>query len=163
MAEELNQEFHHTTEQHIHLHLDGNVTIELAGPVTLNHQYPPRPAVRAQIKIGDKMSPGRISIDATTKQAEIKYTDDRGDTDAAAPDGAVVTFASDNDAVATVDPNTGAITPVAEGDFNVSATIAGADGSPIMEPDGVTPFTVEPSAETIVAGAAVGAELEIAG
>jgi hypothetical protein len=105
--------------------------------------------------------PATLSIDDTTGALSLVWVDDKGDTDAAAPAGALVAFTVDNPAVATVDPATGIIAPLAEGVANGSATITGADGSPLLEPDGVTPYTVTPIPFTVVAGAAVGVQFEI--
>lgn len=104
---------------------------------------------------------GQITVDTTTEQASVVFVDDKGDTDAPAPEGAVVTYTSDNEAVATVDPASGKVTPVAEGTANIGATIADASGNPIMEPDGTTPFTVQPVPVTVGPGAAVGAALSL--
>jgi uncharacterized protein YjdB len=108
--------------------------------------------------------PGQISVDTVGESATIEWVDDRGDTNAPAPAGAVVTFTSDNPAVATVatdatNPLQGDVTPVAEGTANIGATIADASGNPILEPDGVTPFTVASVAVTVGPGAADSATL----
>lgn len=103
---------------------------------------------------------GQITVDTTNEQASVVFVDDKGDTDAPAPEGAVVTYTSDNEAVATVD-STGKVTPVAEGTANIGATIADASGNPIMEPDGTTPFAVQPVQVTVGPGQAVGAELSL--
>ena len=110
--------------------------------------------------------PGQITVDTTNEQALFAWVDDHGDTNADAPSNAsgaaAVTFAIDNTAVATIDPASGAITPVAEGTANVSATIAYPDGSEVFEADGVTPFPVpSPVAITVSAGAAVGDALSL--
>lgn len=110
--------------------------------------------------------PGQITVDTTNETVTLAFADDKGDTDAAAPDGAVVTFTSDNPSVATVATDSsnsfqGDITPVAEGTANIGATIADASGNPITEPDGVTPFSVSPVAVTVSAGAADSATLTL--
>lgn len=116
--------------------------------------------------------PGQITVDTTNETATFGFVDDKGDTDAAAPtspDGSpvVVTFASDNAAVATVvtdasNPLQGDIIPVTEGTANISATLANADGTPVLEADGVTPFpTPAAVAVTVSAGAAVGDALTL--
>lgn len=106
--------------------------------------------------------PGAINVDTTNETVSIGFVDDKGDTDAAAPDGAVVAYTSDNEAVATVDPTSGAITPVAEGTANIGATLTAADGSPLLEADGVTPFPAPATvAVTVSAGAAVGDALTL--
>ena len=98
--------------------------------------------------------PGSITVDTTNETATVSFVDDHGDTNATAPIAAsgsplVVTFSSDNESVATVatdpaNPLQGDITPVAEGTANISATIGYADGSPVLEADGSTPFPSRP-------------------
>jgi hypothetical protein len=126
------------------------------------------PATSAVLRIGGTM-PGQITVDTTNETVTLEWVDDKGDTNAVAPtspDGSpvVVTFTSDNDAVATVvadasSPLQGDITPVAEGSANIGATIADDQGNPVLEPDGVTPFSVASVAVTVGPGAAVGAAL----
>lgn len=132
----------------------------------INHHHPAppqqNPAVSATLK-GTNM-PGQITVDTTNETVTLEWVDDHGDADATAPDGAVVTFSSDNPAVATVttDPSNslqGDVSLVAEGQANLSATIADASGNPILEPDGVTPFSVAPVQVTVSAGAADSAQL----
>lgn len=125
----------------------------------------PRP-YSAILTLQGGVMPGQITVDTTNATATVSFVDDKGDTNAPAPAGAVVTFTSDNPAVATIatsagDALVGDITPVAEGSANIGATIADASGNPILEPDGVTPFSVSAAAVTVVAGAAVGAELTL--
>lgn len=104
----------------------------------------------------------QINIDEQNKLAEIHWVDDHGDTDADAPSNAQIAFDSDNPSVATVDAQSGKITPVAEGSFNLSVEFTDSTtGGPLMEPDGQTPFQVTTAPVQIVAGAAVGAELEV--
>lgn len=110
--------------------------------------------------------PGQITVDTTNETVTLAWVDDKGDTDAAAPDGAVVTFTSDNEFVASVtadpaNPLQGDVTAVSEGTANLGAAIADAAGNPILEPDGVTPFAVDPVTVTVSAGAAVGAALTL--
>jgi hypothetical protein len=133
------------------------------GPIKAKIKRLPRPLgpVTAILTIGGSIMPGTITVDTTNEQAAVNYVDDKGDTDAPAPEGAVVTYVSDNPAVATVDPTSGKVAPVAEGTANISATIADAAGQPILEPDGVTPFSVQPVAVTVGPGAAVGAGLSL--
>lgn len=107
------------------------------------------------------MSPAKVSIDEKNEQAELAWVDDKGDTDAQAPPGAQVTYGVDNPAVVTVDPQSGKLTPLAEGSASVTVSIVGPDGGPLLEPDGVTPFAAQPGAVEIVAGQAVGATLSI--
>jgi hypothetical protein len=125
-------------------------------------------AVRAVLTIqtqGEPM-PGQINVDTTNETVLLGFVDDHGDVAAAPVDASgsavVVTFVSDTPAVATIandssNPLQGDITVVAEGVANISATIAYADGSPVLEADGVTPFPVPaPVAITVSAGPAVG-------
>lgn len=110
--------------------------------------------------------PAQISIDDQNGTAQLYWVDDKGDTDAPRPDGAQVSFASSDPAVATVapdpaNPDLAHITPVAEGAGQLQVNITGADGQPLMEPDGTTPFAVQPADFQVVAGAAVGAGLAI--
>ena len=111
--------------------------------------------------------PGSITVDTTNETVTVEFEDDKGDTNASAPIAAsgsplVVTFASDNEAVATVatdgtNPLQGDVTVVGEGSANLSASLAYADGTPVLEADGVTPFPAPASvAVTVSAGAAVG-------
>ena len=59
-----------------------------------------------------------VSTDAGSLVATVNYN-------SAAISGATVTWSGDNDAVATIDPNTGAVTLVAAGTVNFTATFAG--------------------------------------
>lgn len=157
--------FHHFDGPiEIDLDIGGDLTLAGAIGITLL----PLPAVRAVLVItptqGVNQVPGQISVDTVGESATIEWVDDRGDTNAPAPAGAVVTFTSDNPAVATVatdatNPLQGDVTPVAEGTANIGATIADASGNPILEPDGVTPFTVASVAVTVGPGAADSATL----
>lgn len=138
-------------------------------------------AVKAVLTInkGDSM-PGVISIDAKTASATVEFKDDHENV-AAVPAGAVVTFTSDNPAIATIAPDPanqykGDITPVsintdAAGNAlldangapitcNIDATITeGTTGNQIMEPDGVTPFTVAPGPVYVGPGDAASADM----
>ena len=86
------------------------------------------------------MSSGPVGSTAT---ASISFEDASGDPTAPpAGNGSgplLVTFSSDNDAVDTVDGN-GVVTRVVLGTANISANVTNADGSPLLESDGVTPF-----------------------
>lgn len=108
------------------------------------------------------MSPAQLTVDETG-QSQLNWIDDKGDKDAPAPPNAQVTYSVDNPAVGTADPNTGVVTPAGEGDANLTATITDSTtGGPLMEPDGVTPFSVQPAPFRVVAGQAVAAgELSI--
>lgn len=107
------------------------------------------------------MGAATITVDTTTGVASLTWVDDHGDTDAAQPANAVVTWSSDNPAVLTIDPSSGAVTPVAEGTANISVALTDSTtGGPLLEADGVTPFPVPaPLAQPVVAGAAVLAEI----
>ena len=122
----------------------------------------PGQPVTAILTIGASLMPTQLSVDDTTGTAKLVWVDDKGDTDAAAPANAAVEYGIDNAAVATIDAATGQITPVAEGDANVTVTITDtATGGQLMEADGVTPFQAQPAAFSVVAGTAVGAGLQI--
>jgi hypothetical protein len=94
-----------------------------------------------------------INVDSTTATLSLSFVDDRGDV-ATAPAGATVAYASDNAAVATVDATSGKIVGVLAGTFNASATVTNADGTPTLEPDGVTDFSPAPVNVTVDPGAA---------
>lgn len=129
---------------------------------------PASPAVSARLIVVDNQGeqvPGTITVDTVGEAASLQFIDDKGDTDAAPPtaaDGsaAVITFTSSDPAVLTVD-DSGAITVVGEGTALLSCNIEDATGAPILEPDGVTPFTPDPVSLTVMAGAAVGARLAV--
>lgn len=139
-----------------------NVTISFAGPLSVVLVPPPQPpAVSARITFRGETMPGQITVDTTDETVSIEWLDDKGDTDAAEPDGAVVTFTSDNEAVATVD-DAGKITAVGEGVANIGASLTGSDGNPLLEADGTTPFAQpSPVAVTVSAGEAVGDALSL--
>jgi uncharacterized protein YjdB len=149
----------------IDLDLGGEVAVTLAGAIGVT--LLPLPAVRANLTVTPTQGvgmPGSITVDTTNETATVAFVDDKGDDNAPTPAGAVVTFTSDNEAVATVaadsvNPLQGDVTPVAEGTANIGATIADASGNPILEPDGVTPFTVASVAVTVGPGAADSATL----
>jgi len=156
--------------------VDAEASLVGAITVTLQEPAPAQPvATHARLVVtptqGANM-PGTITVDTTNETATVEFLDDHGDTNAAPPVAAsgsplVVTFASDNDAVATIatdsaNPLQGDVTPVAEGTANLSATLAYADGSPVLEADGVTPFPQPGSVQvTVNAGAAVGDALSL--
>ena len=113
------------------------------------------------------MPPVTITVDTTNEVATLEFVDDKGDTNAAAPDGAIVNFTSDNTAALTIEtvaanPLQGDISVVGEGVANVGATITDASGNPLLEADGVTPWpSIETVAVTVDPGAAVGAQLSV--
>ena len=150
----------HEMEIHVHLHFDSPVTINVVHP-----QPPPRRAVKATLHTEELNGmAGVITVD-TGGKVKLTFDDDKGDTDALAPDGAVITYTSDNEAVATVssdpvNPLEGDVSGVTEGSANIGATITNPDGSSVLEPDGITPFTVASVSVTVGAGLAVSATLE---
>jgi hypothetical protein len=157
--------FHHFPEG-IPLSVTEAITAQLT---VLGQNTPPSPAVATSAVLtlkGAKM-PGQITVDTTNETVTLSFVDDHGDTDAAAPAGAVVVFASDNPAVATVAldasvPFQADVTPVAEGTANISATLTDASGNPLTEADGSTPFPAPDSVEVTVApGSAVGDALTL--
>lgn len=90
-------------------------------------------------------------------QATQNFTDANGLV-AAAPAGLVEAWSSDNPAVATIDPVSGAVTEVTDGTCNISVANTGA-----FLPDGVTPFP-DPAAYalTVAAGGAVASTISVA-
>lgn len=107
---------------------------------------------------------GAINVDTLNETVTLEFVDDHGNA-ADGPTGVVVAFASDNESVVTVavdsaNPMQGDVTVVGIGTANLSATLANADGSPVLEADGVTAFPVPASvAVTVSAGPAVGDSL----
>lgn len=97
-----------------------------------------------------------ITVRGDPMQATQNFTDANGLV-AAAPAGLVEAWASDNDAVATVDAASGAVTEVGEGTANISVANSGA-----FLPDGVTPFPdPAPFALTVTVGAAVASTISV--
>ena len=148
----------------------GPLAIDVTGAVnvTVIQPTPSAPvATRAVLIIksitgGTNNMPGQITVDTVNEIVSIQWVDDKGDTDATGPVGAVVTYASDNPAAATIDPTSGAFSLLTEGSGNATATIANADGTPVLEADGVTPFpTPAPAPFTVGPGAAVGEALAL--
>jgi hypothetical protein len=133
--------------------------------VTLVQPAPaPDAATRAILITKGSAMPGTITVDTTDETATLAWVDDKGDV-TTGPAGVVVTFTSDTPTVATVaadatNPLQGDVTPVGIGTASIGATMANADGSPVMEADGVTPFPAVGSVTvTVTAGAAAGAAL----
>lgn len=131
---------------------------------------PSNPATSAVLTVKGSDMSGAINVDTTNETVLLGFVDDHGDTNAAPPAAAsgaalVVTFASDAPSVVTVatdptNPLQGDISVLAEGTANISATLAYADGTPVLEADGVTPFPVPAAvAVTVSAGPAVGDDL----
>jgi hypothetical protein len=130
------------------------------------NRHQPLPATHAVLTLnkGETM-PGQINVDTKNETVTLGFLDDKNNANAAAPAGVVVTFISDNPAVASVaasatSPLQADVTVVTEGTANLGATLANADGTPVLEADGVTAFPVPtPVTVTVSAGAAVGAAL----
>lgn len=102
--------------------------------------------------------PGQITVDTTNETVAVAFYDDKQNV-TSAPEGATVTFSADNPAVVTVatdpaNPLQGDITPVGVGTAVVSAALTDANGQPLMEPDGVTQFSVQPVSVSVTPGAA---------
>lgn len=155
---------------YLHNDTENPLVINLVGPVNLVVQEAPEtqpgPAVGAIMTIGGNIvgtsSPAvtSITVDEDNQQANIKWVDDKGDTDAAQPPNAAVAWGSDNPAIATVDASSGAITPVAEGSANVTVTVTDNTTGQPFEFNG-TALSISPAPIQVVAGDAVGAELTI--
>jgi hypothetical protein len=129
-----------------------------------------RPAVSAAVLIEGPttMSGTSISIDDRTGKAKLAWEDDHGDV-TSKPDGALVSWSSNDVAVATIavdtaDPtgDTADITPVAVGTAVITATVTAADGTPLQKPDGTGPFTIPPAEVDVVPGAADQVVLSVA-
>lgn len=110
--------------------------------------------------------PGSINVDTTNETVTLAFADHAGNP-APEPAGASVTFTSDNEAVLTVatdptNPLQGDVTPLTVGQANLGASLTGADGNPLLEADGVTPFPApDPVLVTVSAGAAESASLSL--
>ncbi len=114
----------------------------------------PSGAVTSIILIG---GPAMPTVDTTGQFATQSFTDDKGDADSA-PAGLVEAWSSDNTAVATVDPATGALTYLSVGSANISVANSGA-----FLPAGVTAFPSPPSAAvTVTPGLPVASTITIA-
>lgn len=123
---------------------------------------PPITATKAVLTLTGDNGMSVLTVDSTGA-LKTTYDDDKGDTDAPAPAGAVSTFSVGADPtkpgvvpVTTVDPASGAITVGPEGDSGVfidslNGTALKADGTAIADPAPL-PFTIQ-------AGAAVTANL----
>lgn len=154
---------------HVHHHFDGPVPLELVGEiVTLLGKAPVR-ATRARLTLGEvaPMAPTQVTVDTVNEIVRIEFEDDKGDTDAVAPAGSVATFTSDNPSVIAVapqdgDPLVGVLSVLAEGTANIGATIVGPDGQPLVDSASGAPWPpIDSVAVTVVAGAAVGARLDV--
>lgn len=142
----------------VRLHFDASasgildlVTVPLTGPAT--------GTLLTITTTGEVDMPASLNVDQTGK-ATLSFTDDHGNT-TSAPEGAVVTFTSDNEAVVSVvadatDPLAGDLTPVAPGTANITADVTGA-----LEADGVTPFPPASAEVSVGPGPAVGDALTI--
>lgn len=109
----------------------------------------------------------QLTVDAAGV-AKFQFDDDKGDI-VGAPQGdgtgIVVSFVSDNPAVVSgygpategVDANgapqwTASPTVVADGDFNLSASVANTSGAPLVDDDGSTAFVQAPAVPVNLAG-----------
>lgn len=126
----------------------------------------PEASTHAALKLtqGDLPAmPASITVDDTNKKITLSWLDDKGDTDAAAPAGAVATATVDNPTVLplTPDPANAFAWDIAgqtEGTATVTVSLLGAGGSNLTEADGTTPFPpVPPVSVTVTAGGAVSA------
>ena len=123
----------------------------------------PVSAGSAVISVSTKGSTMSFNVDDTTGNAVLGFEDDHGDPVGPPPgdgSGLVVTFASNDNTVCTVGTAVAGtdaagnvnyeapLTPVAEGSFDLSATVDNASGAPLTDADGVTPF-VQPTAITV--------------
>jgi hypothetical protein len=154
-------------ERHLLKRIDRTLHTFLQDWLGTNNPYAHQ-AVTGRLSQGE--TPMSLTVDAAGN-AHFQFEDDKGDI-AAAPtgdgSGITVTFASDNPAVvsayaaATEAPDangnpeyTAAPTVVADGTFNLSAAVANTSGAPLLDDDGVTPFTQPaPVAVTLTAGQA---------
>lgn len=138
----------------INLNVSGRVDVVVT-------QLPPPPGPARHVRLtlkriqGEQM--GNMTVDTVGETATVEFLDDHQDV-TSAPDGAVVNFSSSNESVATIvadpaNPLVGNVTPVAMGDVTLSANVVGADGNPVLEPDGVTPFSATADL-TVAAGPA---------
>lgn len=144
-----------TLDINVNLHFD-RLQVSITPP-----RLPGQP-VTAFLTIGGNLMPASLSVDDTTGKVLLTWVDDKGDTDAAAPPNARIQFGCDNPAVATVDADSGAILPTAEGSANATVEITDSTtGGPLLEPDGVTPFAPASVSFSVVPGAAVGVALSV--
>jgi hypothetical protein len=155
----------------INLNLTVGLTPELEKLLRRIFALPGRAVAASMFVKGDpSMSSATFTVDTTDGVANLQFTDDKGDTDAAAPAGLTAAFTSDNPAACTIandatNPLQGDITVVGEGVANISVALTDANGnSPPLEADGVTPWAaIDPVQVTVDPGAAVGARLSVTG
>lgn len=112
--------------------------------------------------------PHEITVDTTNETATVEFVDDHGDTTTTPPNFASVNFTSSDDTVLTVAADAanalqGDLTPVIVGTgVTISAQPVDADGQPLLEADGTTPFpTVTSDAIDVNPGAAAGERLTV--
>jgi hypothetical protein len=103
-----------------------------------------------------------LSIDATDGTATLAYTDDKGDPQPAVPADAAPAYSSSDDTIVTVAPSAASpfvaqLTPVAIGDFVITATGLGTDTATGTAIADVT------ASDSIIAGPAADGTLVIAG
>jgi hypothetical protein len=113
------------------------------------------------IKGADGMPTLVITVDDTGAAASLSFEDKLNDPTAApfSSDGTtpvVVAYTTDNAAVATIDPTSGALTATGVGTVGVGATVTDAvTGAAALEPDGVTPWAPAPLSVEVDPGKAV--------
>lgn len=121
---------------------------------------PPPVATSATLTVLGGHMPGSINVDTTNETVTLGFVDDHDDAAAAPVDASgssvVVTFTSSDETVVTVatdgaNPLQGDVSVLAEGTSDLGATIAYADGTPVLEADGVTPFP-DPAPVTVTVG-----------
>lgn len=132
---------------------------------------PSPPAVSARLTLVNNQGesepmPSVINVDTLGEKLVLEFTDRTGEVTPDVPfqvDGvtpAIITYGTSDEAVATID-SSGSITPVGAGTVALSVDIANADGSPVLEADGVTPFNPAPVSVEVDPGAAVGARIAV--
>lgn len=136
-------------------------------PPSTNQAVTGRVSVVASPDSEGDPSMAQLTVDAAGV-AKFQFDDDKGDI-VGAPQGdgsgIVVAFASDNPAVVSgyseategTDENglaqwTATPTVVADGDFNVSASVSNTSGAPLVDDDGSTAFVQAPSVPVSLAG-----------
>jgi hypothetical protein len=116
-----------------------------------------------------------ITVDSVNEALILAFEDDHGDA-VDAPEGVLVTFAIEDESIATVttgaaevDPGgsgtqviPGPLTILTEGTTQANVSFTNADGMPVLGPDGVTPIS-PPAAVTITVnpGAPAGTRLAV--
>jgi uncharacterized protein YjdB len=126
----------------------------------IRHEFPNGKAESATLTFkGDSDMPATILVGATATATFLEWTGPNGTGSQIAPVGPV-TYASDNTAVATVDPNTGIATGVSAGTANISGTDAGNNltASDVLTVTAVPPPVAVSATLTLVANASAKAQ-----